>query len=288
MPHVPKSKNPITMKTNDALYPIREVSNLTGVNSITLRAWERRYGLIEPVRTDGGHRLYTLEHIQQIKAAVKLTEEGIPISQVKTRLMQAVPQVKEEIHQGDYDYLSKIVDATLEFDLDSLSIELDQLFQDVSDKALCATLKNASQLLAVHASETIDTFWESQLLPRLYTRLRFSTRHVSLHTNKKLWLQSEDKNGSIVMLVLAAIRLADQGFYSVISSNAQKNDEALFQNIKATHCHGLVVVDESQKLDKTHWKAWVMAHPSLEFHFFTERAETFDMGNVLQCHGHNF
>src|SRR5690554_8015216 len=27
------------------LYPIREVSRLTGVNSVTLRAWERRYGL---------------------------------------------------------------------------------------------------------------------------------------------------------------------------------------------------------------------------------------------------
>jgi len=275
------------MKTNDALYPIREVSNLTGVNSITLRAWERRYGLIEPVRTEGGHRLYTLEHIEQIKAAVKLTEEGIPISQVKARLSQAVPQVKEEIHQGDYDYLSKIVDATLEFDLDSLSRELDQLFQDVSDKALFGILKNASQLLAMRASETINTFWESQLLPRLYTRLRFSTRHVSLHANKKLWLQAVDKNSSIVMLVLVAIRLADQGFYCVISSKPQKNDEVLLDNIKTSHCHGLVVVDENQKLDKVRWKGWVNAHPSLEFHFFTERADNFDMGNVLQCHGYN-
>jgi len=275
------------MKTNDALYPIREVSNLTGVNSITLRAWERRYGLVEPVRTDGGHRLYTLEHIEKIKTAVKLTEEGIPISQVKGRLSQAVPQVKEEIHQGDYDYLSKIVDATLDFDLDSLSSELDQLFQDISDKALFDLLKNATQVLAVQASETINTFWESQLLPRLYTRLRFSTRHVSLHANKKLWLQSEDKNGSMVMLVLAAIRLADEGFYSVISPKSQKNDEALLNNIKASHCHGIVVVDENQKLDKAHWKAWVTAHPGLEFYFFTERADTFDMGNVLQCHGYN-
>ena len=275
------------MKTNEALYPIREVSNLTGVNSITLRAWERRYGLIEPVRTEGGHRLYTLEHIEQIKAAVKLTEEGIPISQVKARLSQAVPQVKEEIHQGDYDYSSKIVDATLEFDLDSLSSELDQLFQDVSDKALFDILKNASQLLAMHSSETINTFWESQLLPRLYTRLRFATRHVSLHANKKLWLQAVDKNSSIVMLVLVAIRLADKGFYCNISSKPQKNDEVLLNNIKTSHCHGLVVVDENQKLDKVRWKGWVAEHPGLEFHFFTERADTLDMGNVLQCHGYN-
>ena len=43
----------------DALYPIRTVSTLTGVHPVTLRAWERRYGLIRPHRTPKGHRLYT-------------------------------------------------------------------------------------------------------------------------------------------------------------------------------------------------------------------------------------
>ena len=38
-------------------YPIRTVSSLTGVNSITLRAWERRYGLIKPIRSIGGFSL---------------------------------------------------------------------------------------------------------------------------------------------------------------------------------------------------------------------------------------
>ena len=38
-------------------YPIREVSRLTGVNAVTLRAWQRRYGLVQPARTEKGHRL---------------------------------------------------------------------------------------------------------------------------------------------------------------------------------------------------------------------------------------
>ncbi len=41
------------------LYPIRAVSRLTGVSAVTLRAWERRYGLIVPSRTAKGHRLYS-------------------------------------------------------------------------------------------------------------------------------------------------------------------------------------------------------------------------------------
>ena len=67
----------------EELYPIRTVSSLTGVNSITLRAWERRYGLITPIRTPKGHRLYTQNDIDLIQQVLELLEKGISIGQVK-------------------------------------------------------------------------------------------------------------------------------------------------------------------------------------------------------------
>lgn len=68
-------------KYKDA-FPIRTVSALTGINPITLRTWERRYHLIEPVRTPKGHRLYTKEHIAMLSRVVELLERGIPISRI--------------------------------------------------------------------------------------------------------------------------------------------------------------------------------------------------------------
>ena len=67
------------------LYPIGTVADLTGVNAITLRAWERRYGLFEPVRKGSGHRLYTQEHIDLITRVVGMLD---PFLQLKlcTRL----------------------------------------------------------------------------------------------------------------------------------------------------------------------------------------------------------
>lgn len=48
------------MADNDgALYSIRAVSQATGLTVETLRAWERRYGIIEPKRDPSGHRIYT-------------------------------------------------------------------------------------------------------------------------------------------------------------------------------------------------------------------------------------
>lgn len=63
--------------------PIRTVASLTGVKPVTLRAWERRYGLIEPVRTASGHRLYTHEHVETIRRAMALTARGVPMSRVR-------------------------------------------------------------------------------------------------------------------------------------------------------------------------------------------------------------
>ena len=51
----------------EGLYPIRTVAAVTGVNPVTLRAWERRYNLLSPTRTPKGHRLYTREQIEKLK-----------------------------------------------------------------------------------------------------------------------------------------------------------------------------------------------------------------------------
>jgi DNA-binding transcriptional MerR regulator len=75
------------------LLPIREVARQTGVNPVTLRAWERRYGLIQPQRTAKGHRLYGPEHIARIQQVLAWLERGVAVGQVKRLLQDArLPQ----------------------------------------------------------------------------------------------------------------------------------------------------------------------------------------------------
>lgn len=66
--------------------PIGEVARRTGVNPVTLRAWERRYGLIVPRRTPEGHRLYEDSHINRIQNIVSWLNRGVAVSQVKQLL----------------------------------------------------------------------------------------------------------------------------------------------------------------------------------------------------------
>ena len=57
---------------------------------MTLRAWERRYGLIVPHRTAKGHRLFSTEHIQRIQQILLWLNRGVSVSQIKP-LLNAPP-----------------------------------------------------------------------------------------------------------------------------------------------------------------------------------------------------
>ncbi len=110
---------------NEKLYKIQSVVEKTGVKEVTLRAWERRHGIIKPVRTDSGHRLYTESEIDRIKQIVSLTRQGIPISQVNNYFdkesnnldpkrapsdtwSRAIDQLDEAVHRFDTYTLDKI------------------------------------------------------------------------------------------------------------------------------------------------------------------------------------
>ncbi|GLR09936.1 helix-turn-helix-type transcriptional regulator [Mixta theicola] len=69
-----------------ALYSIGDVAERCGINPVTLRAWQRRYGLLKPQRTEGGHRQFDDEDVQRIEEIKRWIASGVPVGKVKTLL----------------------------------------------------------------------------------------------------------------------------------------------------------------------------------------------------------
>jgi len=63
-----------------AKFNLKAVLQETGLKPDTLRAWERRYGLPQPERSSGGHRLYSQRDIDIIKWLIARQGEGLSIS----------------------------------------------------------------------------------------------------------------------------------------------------------------------------------------------------------------
>lgn len=67
---------------NSFTYPIKAVSNLTGLSLHVIRAWEKRYNVVIPKRTETNRRLYSDEDVQKLKLLSKALDSGYSIGNV--------------------------------------------------------------------------------------------------------------------------------------------------------------------------------------------------------------
>lgn len=63
-------------------HPIQVVARRTGLSADVLRAWEKRYGVVAPARSDGGRRLYSDDDIELLRLLHRATTAGRNIGQV--------------------------------------------------------------------------------------------------------------------------------------------------------------------------------------------------------------
>ncbi len=131
-------------------FNLKAVIRETGLTPETLRAWERRYGLVKPQRTPGGHRLYSQYDIQMLKWLVARQREGLSISRAvemwrsmenngQDPLEPARPQPRSIVIGGMAldDLRQAWVSACLEFDEESAERALTQGFAIASPETVC-------------------------------------------------------------------------------------------------------------------------------------------------------
>ncbi len=68
--------------TARARYKMGTVTRLTGLSAGLLRIWERRYDMVEPHRTEGGHRMYTQDDLRLLLHVKALLDDGASIGEV--------------------------------------------------------------------------------------------------------------------------------------------------------------------------------------------------------------
>ena len=98
-------------------YRIKSVASLTGINTATLRAWERRYSLVVPRRTAGGYRVYSDEDVNTIARVKTLVDRGLKVGEAVdiVRRGEPVPALPEAADSTE-EIRSAMLEALLDFD----------------------------------------------------------------------------------------------------------------------------------------------------------------------------
>lgn len=176
-------------KPPERLYEIRAVSRMTGVQPVTLRAWERRYGAVETRRTStGGRRLYTQEDVQRLSLIKSLADLGesvgtvavLPTEELSARLEALLGA---RVRESRRDALVRAavfgprLAAMLRGDFSYRGVELVAVH---SDEAACETLSPDLDIDTVVLEFTgVHEETRAQVLERMH-RLR-ATRAVVMY-----------------------------------------------------------------------------------------------------------
>ncbi|MDR9828251.1 MerR family transcriptional regulator [Vibrio sp. FNV 38] len=118
------------MGCNKQKYAIREISELTGVKPVTLRAWQRRYSLIQPERTDKGHRVYTQAHVEMIREIQGWLVKGVAIGKVKDLLGNPELAPDSEVIFHSLDQVEPVLTALAELKSGKVDALIAAIFKD--------------------------------------------------------------------------------------------------------------------------------------------------------------
>jgi MerR family transcriptional regulator, light-induced transcriptional regulator len=121
------------MADQEGKYNIKAAALILGIQPGTLRAWERRYHMIAPVRNEAGHRLYTEEHIKILKWLIKKVNQGFTISQAISLMSNNQAQMDSEslnLKQGNplTGLLDTLYDALIHFEQGRINEALNTMF----------------------------------------------------------------------------------------------------------------------------------------------------------------
>lgn len=151
------------------MYTIKHVADALGVTETTLRAWERRYGIVAPHRSDGGYRLYDETDVGTLRRMTALIVDGISPQQaarlilsdtdpgnstggapsVDGTAMRAAP-VDDTAPTDHPPAVAALLDAATEPDPERISAILDEVlagasYEAVIDDILLASLAEAGR-----------------------------------------------------------------------------------------------------------------------------------------------
>ncbi len=187
------------MPQESGKYKIKSIAELTGFSPNLLRAWERRYDLLEPARKESGHRLYTEADLMVLKSVRVLIDEGRSIGEIalmgrdallksdpprraprttasveKDLTSSGTPQAERLVHQ--------IIEAALKLDVYALQGLLDEGFaclsrEDVFSQVMIPSIRRLGNLWHTGQATVAHEHLVSDLfLRRLYQWLELTSR----------------------------------------------------------------------------------------------------------------
>jgi DNA-binding transcriptional MerR regulator len=164
------------------IFSIKDLENLSGIKAHTIRIWEKRYDVLQPMRTDTNIRLYSLSSLQKLLNITLLHDFGYKISKISTFSDEKISEMIRDVvsnKNAKNHAVSAFKMAMMNFDQELFSNTYNWLLEE-------KTFKETFHQVFIPLLEDIGLLWQSDTISPAHEHFISSliTRKVLVNIEK--------------------------------------------------------------------------------------------------------
>lgn len=187
------------MNNIKSTFSIKDLENLSGIKAHTIRIWEKRYNLLEPMRSDTNIRLYDIPNLQKLLNVVLLTKFGYKISKISTLSVSEIEKFVLKI-QTEKTINNHVIN---DFKMAMLNFDQNLFFKTFDELIASKSFQTIFFETFVPLLEDIGTLWAANTITPAHEHFisNLIKQKISVQTEKNQ-LQNKSKSDKAFVLYL--------------------------------------------------------------------------------------
>jgi len=190
------------------IFSIKDLENLSGIKAHTIRIWEKRYSVLEPMRTETNIRMYDLINLQKLLNITLLHNHGYKISKISKFPKDRIPELVNEIvtiKSAKSHAISSFKMAMMNFD--------QALFFNTYDKLLSEkSFREVFFEVFIPLIQEIGTLWQTNTISPAHEHfISYLIKQKLLINTEKLQTQAPINDDKVFILYLPSNEIHELG-----------------------------------------------------------------------------
>jgi MerR family transcriptional regulator, light-induced transcriptional regulator len=201
-------QNRMTMNNVKNVFSIKDLENLSGIKAGTIRIWEKRYNLLEPMRTDTNIRFYDLAALQKLLNVTLLHDHGYKISKISEYPSEQIPVLVRDI------ITDKSVNhhAISEFKMAMMHFDQSLFFKTYNDLLSEKSFREVFHQVFIPLMNEIGLLWQSDTISPAHEHfITYLIKQKILINTEKLQYKTPKNDSRVFVLYLPVNEIHELG-----------------------------------------------------------------------------
>ena len=190
------------------VFSIKDLENLSGIKAHTIRIWEKRYNVLEPMRSDTNIRSYDIKNLQKLLNIVLLHNYGYKISKIGTLNQEQINKLANDIiseKSAKNHAISTFKMAMMNFDQSLFFNTYNQLLNEKSFREVFYTV-------FVPLMQELGFLWQTETITPAHEHfITYLIKQKLLINTEKVQILEPIKNDKVFVLFLPLNEIHELG-----------------------------------------------------------------------------